>query len=139
VADTYGPPLEWALTQPLSLVKINRDEFDALTPPAAETGPSPDQLTALSVRSPVQTWIVTNGEKPVRLAEKGAPPRSFSPPTANVVSPTGSGDVLLACLLHARHHRSLPLEDALAYALPYAAANAAHPGIADFDLNNPPR
>lgn len=138
VADTYGPPLEWALRQPLALVKINRDEFDALTP-AQPTEPFATCLSAMLGRSPVQAWIVTDSEKPVWLAEKGAPPRSLTPPAINAVSPTGSGDVLLASLLHARFHQGLSLLDALAYALPYAAANAAHPGIADFDLNNLPR
>jgi hypothetical protein len=41
--------------------------------------------------------------------------------------------------MHGRYHRSLSLHAALAYSLPYASANAAHPGIADFDLNNLPR
>jgi len=42
--------------------------------------------------------------------------------------------VLLACLLEARWGRGLALPAALAYALPYAAANAADPGVADFPL-----
>lgn len=138
VADTYGPPLDWALTQPLALVKINRDEFNALVPSktSARTEPFASLHTNLSTGSAVHAWIVTDGENPVWLAEKGTAPRSFTPPTVNAISPTGSGDVLLACLLHGCHHRGLSFSDALAYALPYAAANAAHPGIADFELNN---
>jgi hypothetical protein len=39
---------------------------------------------------------------------------------------------MLACVLFARLHRGAPWRAALEFALPYAAANAAHPGIADF-------
>ncbi|MFT3866915.1 MAG: PfkB family carbohydrate kinase [Nibricoccus sp.] len=138
VADTYGPPLDWAVSQPIALVKINREEFDALAPNSTATEPFDKRIATLSTSSAVRTWIVTDGEKPVWLVEKGAAPRSFTPPAIETISPTGSGDVLLACLLHGRHHRGLSPSDALAYALPYAAANAAHPGVADFNLNNLP-
>lgn len=139
VADSYGAPLEWALTQPLSLAKINRDEFESLPSPLAVTEPFETRLAALAQKSLIAAWIVTDGENPVWLVEKGNRPKSFQSPSINLVSPTGSGDVLLACLLHARHQRGLSLSDALAFALPYAAANAADAGIADFDLNNLPR
>jgi fructose-1-phosphate kinase PfkB-like protein len=139
VADTYGPPLDWALSQPLAFIKNNREEFDALAPATDAAEPFATRLTAALKRSAVQAWIVTDGENPVWLAERDAPPRSLTPPVVKTVSPTGSGDVLLACLMHGRYHRSLSLHAALAYGLPYASANAAHPGIADFDLNNLPR
>jgi sugar/nucleoside kinase (ribokinase family) len=54
------------------------------------------------------------------------------------VSPTGSGDVLLAGLLHARFQLGRTWPEALAFALPLAAANAAHEGVAEFPLNLPP-
>jgi len=139
VADTYGPPLDWALQQPLAFIKNNRDEFDALTPATAPAEPFATRLAAALKRPPVQAWIVTDGEKPAWLAERDGPPRTLTPPIVNAVSPTGSGDVLLACLLQGCYHKGLSLHDALVHALPYAAANAAHPGIADFDLNNLPR
>jgi 1-phosphofructokinase/tagatose 6-phosphate kinase len=47
--------------------------------------------------------------------------------------------VLHACLLHAVFHHNASLADALQQALPYAAANASHPGIADFPLDDLPR
>ena len=53
-------------------------------------------------------------------------------PRVRQVSATGSGDVMLACILHARFHRGLSWRDAVIAALPYAAANAAHPGVAEF-------
>jgi fructose-1-phosphate kinase PfkB-like protein len=135
VADTYGPTLHWALQQPLALVKINRDEFNALSPAAPAADLSGTLPAALSTTG-AAAWIVTDGEAPVWIAERGATAAlSVQPPRVATVSPTGSGDVLLACLLHARQHRRLSWHEALVWALPYAAANAAHPGVAEFDLN----
>ena len=137
VADTYGEPLEWALRQPLTLVKINRDEFDALTPLQDHNQSMSSRLvSSLAQAQHVQAWIVTDGGAPVWYADRTSQPRQFASPPVTLVSPTGSGDVLLACLLHGHFQRNLALPDALAYALPFAAANAASPGIAEFDLNN---
>jgi len=138
VADTYGPPLDWALRQPLALVKINRDEFDALHQPTASTEPFASRLATAFAVSRTQTWIVTDGAEPVWYVDRSSPPRSFIPPHVKPVSSTGSGDVLFACLLHAAYQRGLSLSDSLNYALPFAAANAASAGIAEFDLNNLP-
>ena len=138
VADTYGPPLDWALQQPLALVKINRDEFDALNPQPAGAEPFARRLAAALAQSQAQVWIVTDGGEPVWCADRFNEPRQFVPPRVSLVSATGSGDVLLACLLHGCFQHGQTLSAALASALPYASANAAHPGIADFDLNNLP-
>jgi len=48
------------------------------------------------------------------------------------VSATGSGDVLLACILHGWINLGLGTAEAVQFALPYAAANAAHAGVAEF-------
>lgn len=45
---------------------------------------------------------------------------------------TGSGDVFFACVLEAIYRRRMSLPEAVSFALPYAAANAAHPGVAEF-------
>jgi fructose-1-phosphate kinase PfkB-like protein len=127
IADTYGPPLAWFARRPLHLIKINRTEFEGLQP-----GP-------LDLRSafPVRSWIITDGPNPVRIFEQTGAGAEMTPPPIREASPTGSGDVLLACLLAAHWHRNLPLAQALAFALPYAAANAADPGVAEFPL--PPK
>jgi len=137
-ADTYGPPLDWALRQPLALVKINREEFDALSPEAERNQSLSSRLPAALARSRAMAWIVTDGSEPVWYADRSNQARQFNAPRIPLLSPTGSGDVLFACLLHAHFQRGLPWPDALAYALPFAAANAASPGIAEFDLNNLP-
>jgi fructose-1-phosphate kinase PfkB-like protein len=132
VADTYGPMLAWVAARQLALVKINAAEFLALD----------EQRMAISAASlrrtvqplPVHRWVVTDGPRQVWLFEQPGEPISLKPPAITEVSPTGSGDVLFACILHAQYARGLSLPEAVAFALPYAAANAAHPGVADFPL-----
>jgi fructose-1-phosphate kinase PfkB-like protein len=138
VADTYGPPLAWLMERPLDWVKVNRIEFDGLFPEPERSEPVAARLTAALARWPVKAWVVTDGPRPLWHAERGRAPASIMPPTVVEVSPTGSGDVLHACLLHAVYHRRQPLPAALRLALPYAAANAAHATVADFPLNNLP-
>ncbi len=131
VADTYGPPLAWLVTQPLALVKINADEFRSLQP-GTETVPA--LLAAARGRWPVRRWVITSGPGEVWCAEEAGAPQRLLPPTVKEVSATGSGDVLLAALLAGWCGRGLSFPDAVAGALPFAAANAAHPGIAEFPL-----
>ena len=124
VADTYGAPLDWLRARPLHLIKLNAHELGL-----AGLGP------ADGLPGPVQRWIVTDGPKPIRLrdcGEPGAPEHTLAPPRIAEVSATGSGDVLFACVLHGLFERGLSLVDATKFALPYAAANAAHEGIAEF-------
>ncbi|HEX2853787.1 MAG TPA: PfkB family carbohydrate kinase [Opitutaceae bacterium] len=122
VADVYGPPLAWLAEQPLALVKINADE---LRPLAAD-------LAHLPAAAHAENWIVTNGAAPVQLRDRDGALGSATPPVVHEVSPTGSGDVFFACVLHALYGRRMSLRDAVSFALPYAAANAAHPGVAEF-------
>jgi 1-phosphofructokinase len=128
--DAYGAPLAWLAQQPVDLIKINRHEFDSFAP----GGPLPERLRHAHERGPVRRWIVTQGPEPVWLIDTDGEPREFTPPRQQEISPTGSGDVLFACLLHAHYGLGRPLADALPYAIPFAAANAAHPGVADFEL-----
>ncbi len=121
-ADTYGPPLAWAAAQPLALIKINADELRAFAP----------DLAHLPLPTTARRWVVSDGPHAVSLRETDGTLATLIPPAVREVSATGSGDVLFACILHATFIRQLPLRDAVAYALPYAAANAAHPGVAEF-------
>lgn len=122
VADTYGPPLLWLIARPIALVKINADEFHPIAP----------NLTQLPAHAAAQRWIVTDGPRPIQLRDHSGPLPSITPPQLKEISATGSGDVFLACVLYAWLHRNYPLSAAVNFALPYAAANAAHPGIAEF-------
>lgn len=128
--DAYGPPLAWLAHQPVDFIKINSHEFDAFAP-----GDSlPERLRTARDLGPVRRWIVTQGPEPVWLIDASGAPQQFTPPRQQEISPTGSGDVLFACLLHAHYGLGYSLTAALHYAIPFAAANAAHPGVADFDL-----
>ncbi len=131
VADTYGPPLRWLAARPLALIKINAAEFRDLT---AATAPLPDALAAAASTHAARAWIVTDGPGAVWFVDAagGQPPASLAPPVVTEVSATGSGDVLFAAVIDARFHRQVSLRQAVAHALPLAAANAAHPGIAEF-------
>jgi fructose-1-phosphate kinase PfkB-like protein len=140
VVDTYGPPLAELAASPAALIKINADEFAAL----AGVPCTPETLRAHAAASAAQAWIVSDGPRGVLLAEPGHDTLVLYPPPVREVSATGSGDVLLAALLHARLRATLPWGQALAWSLPLASANAAHPGVAEFDipareLPSPPR
>lgn len=122
VVDTYGPPLRWFAARPVALVKINAAELRPLAPALAE----------LPATVAAQRWIVTDGGGPVEIRDRDRAVVTLTPPVVAEVSPTGSGDVLLACVLEALFRRGATLREAVVFALPYAAANAAHPGIAEF-------
>lgn len=139
-ADTYGPPLAWSVRRPLGLVKINHAEFDALFPARQRRRSVSSRLRQACRRWPVAAWIITDGPGPVWLAEKeSSSPICLSPPAVREISATGSGDVLLACVLHGLLHHGATLAGAVTMALPYAAANAANPGVAEFALNKLPK
>lgn len=121
VADTYGTPLEWIARQPIALLKINATEFQSLVASGTRD-------------SAAQRWVITDGPHPVRIREQGSAETTLVPPAIKEVSPTGSGDVLFACVIEALFCRRQSLRDAVNYALPYAAANAAHQGIAEFSI-----
>jgi 1-phosphofructokinase len=138
-ADTYGPPLAWLSARPLALVKINRDECDQLQPAgSAHALPILRRLEDLKRQSPVKNWIITDGPREVCFVSADAAPASRMPPRIEEVSPTGSGDVFFACVLHAWLTRDFTLADAIVFALPFSSANAAHSGIADFPMNQIP-
>jgi len=127
VADTYGPPLAWAAERPLALVKINADELRAL--PRSRPGADSDALPPT-----VKRWVITDGPGPIELRDGDGIRTRLTPPNVQQISPTGSGDVLLACMLNPLFALGYSLADAVRTAIPYAAANAAHPGVAEFPL-----
>ncbi len=134
VVDTYGPPLPDLAALPAELIKINADEFAALAGASPAAADRAAALQAFADRSAARVWIVSDGPRAVHLARPGHPVLTLVPPAVREVSATGSGDVLLAALLHAHLALGRDWPDALAYALPLAAANAAHPDVAEFNL-----
>lgn len=133
VIDTYGPPLGWLAARPATFIRVNRTELLSLFPESAPA-PTDELLRAARTRFPVRDWAVSDGAGPVRIMDGGQEPEMLLPPPVVEVSATGSGDVMLACALHAHFHLGRSWRDAVGWALPYASANAAHPGVADFPL-----
>lgn len=123
IVDTYGPPLAELATWPLTLLKINRDELMSL-------------ITAgiASLPTELRQVVVTDGPRPIEVRESDGQVRMFNPPPVREISATGSGDVFLACLMDALFRRKTTLAEAVAFAIPHAAANASHPGIAEYSL-----
>jgi len=138
LADTYGPPLAELADLPLPLIKINRREFETLAgwaPRAPEDESWGEDLAAFAAAHPVEVWVVTDGPRPTLLWQRGTGLVRLPTPAVQVVSATGSGDVLFAGLLYFRWHHGLGWAKALRRALPLAAANTASAGIADFPLD----
>jgi fructose-1-phosphate kinase PfkB-like protein len=129
VVDTYGAPLGWFAARPVALIKINAVELRTL---AADSAPVSDLLVTAHARWSARCWVISDGGKDVWFRDEGGSIASLTPPEVREVSPTGSGDVLLAGLLVSLFHQRTSLRAALQAALPLAAANAAHPGIAEF-------
>jgi 1-phosphofructokinase len=134
LADVYGPPLQALVHEPVELVKINRQEFDAMFPLLDTTQSMLDRLSDVRTQSAVKNWVISNGGESIWIQIAGQSAQEIRPPKIQEVSPTGSGDVLFAGMLHALIVNDKDLIEAVRFALPYAAANAAHPGVADFAL-----
>ncbi len=129
VVDSYGAALADLVQRPLALVKINRDELRAL----ARQLDLPPELQSVATALPVQRWIVTDGPRAIcyRTSETAG---EFLPPATQEVSATGSGDVFLATILAGRWTDHNVLPQLIRRAADFAARNAAHPSIAEFEL-----
>lgn len=134
LADVYGPPLRALLNQPVELVKINRQEFNGLFTAAEHARPLDDLLSDLRAKGHVKNWVISDGPNAVWLLPESGCPVQLTPAAIKEISPTGSGDVMFGAMIHARFRLGQNLEDAVRFALPLAAANAAHRGVADFEL-----
>jgi 1-phosphofructokinase len=137
VADTYGPPLAWFADRATTFVRINRSELETLAQLPDPKASSGELLRHARDKYRALRWAVTDGPAPVWFMNETNDPETITGPRVREVSATGSGDVMLACVLQARYHQGLSWRDAVAWSLPYAAANAAHPGVAEFPLPIP--
>jgi fructose-1-phosphate kinase PfkB-like protein len=134
VVDTHGAPLAWFAREAVAFIRVNRSEILSLFA-TDEQKLGTDELLALArQRLRVANWAISDGAAPVWLVTDSTEPERIATPHVTEVSPTGSGDVMFACALHGRFHRGLSWRDAVVAALPYAAANAAHAGVAEFPL-----
>jgi fructose-1-phosphate kinase PfkB-like protein len=134
IVDTYGPPLAWLANEAAALVRVNRGELETLFTPAERKLSGGELLRRARLRWRALRWEVSDGPAPVWFMAEHHDPETLPVPSVRQVSPTGSGDVMLAGVLFARLHRGMSWRDAVAWSLPYAAANAAHPGVAEFPM-----
>ena len=132
VVDTYGPALAWFVREAVAFVRVNRSELESLFAPEERKLSGGELLRLAAARWRALRWAVTEGAAPMWFIAEHGDPECLTPPRVREISPTGSGDVMLACVLHARFQRGLGWRDAVAWSLPYAAANAAHAGVAEF-------
>ena len=132
IADTYGPPLGWFADETAALLRLNRTEFATLFSAAEQKLSGGELLRLARDRFRALRWTVSDGAAPVWFCADHHDPETLLPPKVRQVSATGSGDVMLAGILHARFLRGLSWKESVVAALPAAAANAAHPGIAEF-------
>jgi fructose-1-phosphate kinase PfkB-like protein len=131
VVDTYGAALRWFVDEGVALIRVNRRELEPLSPLPSRTSPG-ELLRVARDRHRARRWATTDGKAPVWFIDENHDPESIPSPSVREISPTGSGDVMLACVLHGRFQQGLSWRDAVVWSLPYAAANAAHPGVAEF-------
>ena len=90
-------------------------------------------LAAITSQWPADRWVVSDGPGAVTFRDGlNGNVDTLRPPVVREISATGSGDVLFASLLCSLFLERTTLQDALNVALPRAAANAAHPGVAEF-------
>jgi len=120
--DCYGPPLADLSADGVDLLKVNRDEWMGAN---------------MARHCPAEMAIISNGPGEIMWHSTDGASGSLTPPTIEEVSPTGSGDVLLAAILTARTN-GLNWHEALALSAAYASANAADPGVAAFVLEGLP-
>ena len=132
IVDTHGAALAWFAQQSAAFVRVNRAELLPLFSADEQKLSSGELLRLARDRFSPLRWAVSDGAAPVWFAGDVGDPESIPSPRVIEVSPTGSGDVMLACVLHGRFHRGLSWRDAVSAALPFAAANAAHAGVAEF-------
>lgn len=125
VIDTYGAPLDWFAGEKVDLIKVNADEWQALA-----GGKAGEHARAV---------IITDGSRSLSGWSNHGQQWKFAPPEIErQISPTGSGDVFLAALLHFWKPGEDNLEAAAREASRYGAANAAHAGVAEFSLDELP-
>jgi tagatose 6-phosphate kinase len=129
--DASGPPLLAALEMQPSVVKVNATEFCQ----SFSIMPETEQDLIRRIREVAQTsgsWlVVTRGGAPT-IASDGEHTFTLTPPTVDVVSPIGGGDVFAGVLTYALAEQR-PIDDALRQAIASAAANAMTPHAAHFD------
>lgn len=132
--DTYGQPLSDLLRHRLDLIKVNRSEIEPLLEASGQND-LVEFLTENPEASAARRWVVTDGPAPMIARDADGSLVKVTPPAVQQGSAVGSGDVMLAGLLWGLAMKNLSFKRALDLSAALASANAASPGIADFDVD----
>ena len=122
VIDAQGLPLLSALSASSAVVKINRDEFNALRDCLPGTADGDDALAAELLAHGAQCVVVTDGAAPVRAWREGGAD-VFPVPALQPVNPVGSGDAMSGGITLALA-RGDTLDAAIREGIEMGAANA---------------
>jgi 1-phosphofructokinase family hexose kinase len=124
VLDSYGPPFALAVAAGPSLIKPNRHELEETF--GLRVSGEADMIAAARemVARGIGYCIITDGARTF-VAASVDHTWLVTPPAVEAVNPTGSGDSMIAALLHALVH-GRPFQEAVAYG---AAAGAVNAGV----------
>lgn len=127
--DTYGEPLKDLAKVESALLKINRRElFSAMADGMPDDGRAETFELAFGTarkKCRAKIFAASDGSGPA-LFNAGGETFSITPPKIAEVSATGSGDIMLACLICEVFHKGAPLEAAARRACSWAAKAAGH-------------
>jgi 1-phosphofructokinase family hexose kinase len=120
--DSYGPAFARAVEALPDLIKPNREEFTRTFGSELPSLPAMMDAARETVRKGVRYCIITDGAHPFAAASREGV-WSVVPPEVNAVNPTGSGDCLVAGVLHGLL-QGWSFADALAFGAAAGSANA---------------
>lgn len=127
--DAQGVPLRSALATRPFFVKPNRDEAAGTLDLTLSGNEEQDALAAVAALTGAgAAWaLVSLGKSGALLGDAGAGRWRLTPPVVQAVNPIGSGDSLLAGLVHALITRQASVPDAAIFGTACGAANCLTP------------
>ncbi len=122
VLDSYGQAFREALATAPDFVKVNRDECESAF--GLRLGSESDVFGSLDrfLSAGVRCAVITDGPRTVYAASEGKRWK-ISPPAIRAVNPTGSGDSMLAAMLHGME-AGRPIEENLRFGVAAGSVNA---------------
>jgi len=122
ILDSYGQAFREALATSPDFIKVNRDECESAH--GVRLGAESDVCGALDrfLSAGVRCAVITDGPRTVYAATAGKRWK-ISPPAVRAVNPTGSGDSMLAAMLHGME-AGRPIEENLRFGVAAGSLNA---------------
>jgi tagatose 6-phosphate kinase len=126
--DSYGTSLALGLESVPDFVKPNREEYEQTFGKSLEGDSAMAAAARRFVDRGVRYALITDGARPFAAADSGGA-WIVTPPAVNVLDPTGSGDSMVAGILHGLR-QSWPFEECLRFGAASGAANAGSREVA---------